>query len=306
MAHATLAVIGTGLMGRPMAERLLAAGHEVTVFNRSPGNPAALARLGARVAASPAEAVQAADVVVTMLPNGSVVSEVLLGGVFAAARPGTLFVDMSSIHPAIARDLAAAAQAHGLRCLDAPVSGGTLGAARGELAIMAGGPLAWIEDARPVLEVLGTVTHVGPAGSGQLAKLVNQAIVAVTIGAVAEGLTLARAGGADPARVREAILGGFAQSRILTEHGRRMLQRDFAPGGTVATQVKDLDAALDVAGGLGAAMPLTTRARELFVAYAAAGGGAHTGDDHSALVRHIEALSGLLVPDQGAGGAQNL
>ncbi|OLV17589.1 NAD(P)-dependent oxidoreductase [Deinococcus marmoris] len=290
-----LAVIGTGLMGRPMAENLLKAGHDVTVFNRSPENPQALAKLGAAVAATPAEAVQHADLVMTMLPNGSVVSQVLLDGVFEAAQPGTLFVDMSSIHPAIARDLAAAAQSQGRRFLDAPVSGGTGGAERGELAIMAGGPEDWIAEARPVLDVLGKVTHVGPSGSGQLAKLVNQMIVAVTIGAVAEGLTLARAGGADPARVREAILGGFAQSRILSEHGARMIERRFEPGGTMTNQIKDLDAALDVAAGLGAVMPLTARARDLFADYAAGDGGARAGDDHSALVRHIEALSGLLV-----------
>lgn len=295
MARQKVAVIGTGLMGRPMAENLLKAGYEVTVFNRSSGNPQALAKLGATVAATPAEAVQHADLVMTMLPNGSVVSEVLLGGVFEAAQPGTLFVDMSSIHPAIARDLAAAAQTGGLRFVDAPVSGGTGGAVRGELAIMAGGPEDWIAEARPVLDVLGTVTHVGPSGSGQLAKLVNQAIVAVTIGAVAEGLTLARAGGADPARVREAILGGFAQSRILSEHGARMIERRFEPGGTMTTQIKDLDAALDVAASVGAAMPLTIRARELFAEYATGDGGARAGDDHSALVRHVEALSGLLV-----------
>ncbi|MFK7603542.1 NAD(P)-dependent oxidoreductase [Deinococcus sp. SM5_A1] len=295
MARQNVAVIGTGLMGRPMAENLLKAGHDVTVFNRSPENPQALAKLGATVAATPAEAVQHADLVMTMLPNGSVVSEVLLDGVFEAAQPGTLFVDMSSIHPAIARDLAAAAQSQGLRFLDAPVSGGTGGAARGELAIMAGGPEDWIAEARPVLDVLGKVTHVGPFGSGQLAKLVNQVIVAVTIGAVAEGLTLARAGGADPARVREAILGGFAQSRILSEHGARMIERRFEPGGTMTNQIKDLDAALDVAAGLGAVMPLTARARELFAVYAKGNGGANATDDHSALVRHIEALSGLLV-----------
>ncbi|CAM4019397.1 NAD(P)-dependent oxidoreductase [Deinococcus marmoris] len=290
-----LAVIGTGLMGRPMGVRLLEAGYEVTVYNRSPENPAALAALGARVSATAAGAVQHADLVIIVLPNGSVVSEVLMGGVFEAARPGTLFVDMSSIHPAIARDLAAAAQAKGLRFLDAPVSGGTGGAERGELAIMVGGPDDWTEEAKPVLNTLGTVTQVGPSGSGQLAKLVNQVIVAVTIGAVAEGLTLARAGGADPARVREAILGGFARSRILTEHGARMIERHFEPGGTMTNQIKDLDVALDVAASVGAAMPLTARARELFADYAQADGGARAGDDHSALVRHIEALSGLLV-----------
>ena len=292
-ARPRLALIGTGLMGRPMAENLLGAGYDLTVHNRSPENPSALAQHGAKVATEAAQAVRDADLVITMLPNGSVVSEVLLGGGFAAARPGTLFIDMSSIHPAIARDLGAAAQEAGLRFLDAPVSGGTLGARRGELAIMVGGPQDWIREAEPVLAALGTPVNVGPVGSGQLAKLVNQIIVAVTIGAVAEGLTLARAGGADPARVREAILGGFAGSRILSVHGERMLRRDFAPGGTITNQIKDLDAVLDVAQNLGAELPLTRRARELFADYAAGDGGARAGDDHSALIRHIEALSHL-------------
>lgn len=291
-----VALIGTGLMGRPVGETLLRAGFPLTVYNRSPRSPAALGELGARVAASAARAVADAEVVLTLLPNGAVVTEVLLGA-FGAARPGTLFVDMSSIHPATARDLGARAGQLGLRFLDAPVSGGTAGAARGELAIMVGGPPEWTEEARPVLDVLGRVTRVGPTGSGQLAKLVNQAIVGVTIGVVAEGLTLARAGGADPARVREAILGGFCQSRILTEHGARMLERNFTPGGMIATQLKDLDTVLDVAGELGAVLPLTAQARQLYADYLA-GDEARAGEDHSALVRHIEALSGLLVEEE--------
>ncbi|GAA5534150.1 NAD(P)-dependent oxidoreductase [Deinococcus aluminii] len=294
-----LALIGTGRMGRPVAENLLRAGVPLTVYNRSAASLAALGELGARVAGSAAEAAAEGELIITLLPQGGVVTEVLLGGAFAAARPGTLFVDMSSIHPATARDLGARAVALGLRFLDAPVSGGTVGAARGELAIMAGGPQEWIDEARPVLDVLGRVTRVGPLGSGQLAKLVNQAIVGVTIGAVAEGLTLARAGGADPAQVREAILGGFCQSRILTEHGARMLERNFIPGGTVATQLKDLDTVLEVAAEVGAALPLTALARQLYAEYAAGDSG-RTGEDHSALVRHIEALSGLLV-EEGTG-----
>ncbi|EYB69218.1 hypothetical protein DEIPH_ctg011orf0212 [Deinococcus phoenicis] len=292
-----LALIGTGRMGRPVAENLLRAGFSLTVFNRSAASPAALGALGARVAVSAADAVAEADLVITLLPNGGVVSGVLLGGAFATARPGTLFVDMSSIPPATARDLGTRAQQLGLRFLDAPVSGGTGGAARGELAIMVGGPPEWTDEARPVLDVLGQVTRVGPLGSGQLAKLVNQAIVGVTIGAVAEGLTLARAGGADPARVRQAILGGFCQSRILTEHGARMLERDFTPGGSVATQLKDLDTVLEVAGEVGAVLPLTAQARQLYADYLAGDGG-RAGEDHSALVRHIEALSGLLMEEE--------
>ncbi|THF87084.1 NAD(P)-dependent oxidoreductase [Deinococcus sp. KSM4-11] len=289
-----VALIGTGLMGRPMAGRLLDAGLPLTVSNRSAPSLDALDALGATRADSPAQAARDADIVLTMLPNGGVVTDVLIrGGVFAAARPGTLFIDMSSVHPAIARDLGAQAATRGLRFMDAPVSGGITGAQQGTLAIMVGGTEALLEEARPVLLALGTPRLVGPVGSGQLCKLVNQVIVAVTIGAVAEGLTLAKAGGADPARVREAIMGGFCQSRILSEHGARMVEQRFTPGGTIAYQIKDLDAALDVARTVGAVLPLTARARELFAAYAAGDDGARAGDDHSALIRHIEALSGL-------------
>ena len=284
----TVAFIGTGLMGRPMAENLLKAGYSVTVYNRSPQNPAALAEHGAKVAATAAKAVQHADLVITMLPNGSVVSEVLLGGVFEAAQPGTLFVDMSSIHPAIARDLAAAAQAKELRFLDAPVSGGTVGAQAGTLAIMVGGAEADVARAAPLFKLLGRATLVGPHGSGQLCKLVNQAIVAVTIGAVAEGLSLARAGGADPVRVREAIMGGFAKSRILELHGQRMNERRFEPGGTITNQVKDLDAVLDVAAAAGLSLPLSVRVHDLFGAMLESGQGEL---DHSALILEIERLA---------------
>jgi 2-hydroxy-3-oxopropionate reductase len=284
-----VALIGTGLMGRPTAHRLLGAGLALTVFNRSSGPLQELEALGARVAPSAASAVQNADVVITMLPNGGVVSEVLLGGVLDALAPGTLLTDMSSIHPAIARDHAALVRARNVRYLDAPVSGGTVGAAAGTLAIMVGGEEADVLRAQPVLEVLGRVTHVGPTGSGQLCKLVNQAIVAVTIGAVAEGLTLAQAGGADPEKVRRAILGGFADSRILNLHGLRMTERQFEPGGTITNQVKDLDAVLDVAAAAGLQLPLTSQVRGLFGALLERGLG---GLDHSALILEIERLSG--------------
>lgn len=284
-----IALIGTGLMGRPMARRLLGAGLALTVFNRSAGPLQELEALGARVAPSAVSAVQDADLVITMLPNGGVVSEVLLGGVLDALAPGTLLTDMSSIHPAIARDHAALVRAKTACYLDAPVSGGTVGAAAGTLAIMVGGEESDVLRAQPVLEVLGRVTHVGPTGSGQLCKLVNQAIVAVTIGAVAEGLTLAQAGGADPEQVRRAILGGFADSRILNLHGLRMTERQFEPGGTITNQVKDLDAVLDVAATAHLQLPLTTKVRGLFSALLEGGLG---GLDHSALILEIERLSG--------------
>jgi 2-hydroxy-3-oxopropionate reductase len=216
------------------------------------------------------------------------VSEVLAGGVLNALAPGAMLIDMSSIHPDTARDHAALVGARGARYLDAPVSGGTVGAAAGTLAIMVGGEQEDLDRASSIFAVLGTPTLVGPHGAGQLCKLVSQAIVAVTIGAVAEGLSLARAGGADPVQVRQAVLGGFAGSRILELHGQRMNERQFTPGGTIVNQVKDLDAVLDVSATAGLQMPLTAGVRELFRSMLDHG----QGDlDHSALILEIERLA---------------
>lgn len=283
-----VAFIGTGLMGRPMARNLCNAGFTLSVYNRTPPPPGEWEALGASVTGSAAKAAAGAEIVITMLPNGAVVSEVLAGGVLTALAPGTLLIDMSSIHPAIARDHAALVQAQEARYLDAPVSGGTVGAEAGTLAIMVGGEQQDVERATKVFAVLGTPTLVGPHGAGQLCKLVNQAIVAVTIGAVAEGLSLARAGGADPVQVRQAILGGFAGSRILELHGQRMNERQFTPGGTIVNQVKDLDAVLDVAATTGLRMPLSAGVRDLFRSMLERG----QGDlDHSALILEIERLA---------------
>ena len=280
--------IGTGLMGRPMARNLRSAGFTLSIYNRTPPLPGEWEALGVFVAGSATEAVQGAEVVFTMLSNGDAVSEVLAGGMLEALTPGTLLIDMSSIHPAVARDHAALVEARGARYLDAPVSGGTVGAHAGTLAIMVGGTTLDFERASPLFTALGTPTLVGPHGCGQLCKLVSQAIVAVTIGAVAEGLSLARAGGADPVQVREAILGGFAGSRILELHGARMNERRFTPGGTIVNQVKDLEAVLDVAANSGLQMPLTSGVRELFSAMLERGEG---GLDHSALILEIERLA---------------
>lgn len=283
-----VAFIGTGLMGRPMARNLCSAGFTLNVYNRTPPLPGEWEALGAAVAGSAAEAATGAEVILTMLPNGAVVSEVLAGGVLEALVPGALLIDMSSIHPAIARGHAALVEARGAQYLDAPVSGGTMGAAAGTLAIMVGGEQQDVERAAGVFAALGTPTLVGPHGAGQLCKLVSQAIVAVTIGAVAEGLSLARAGGADPVQVRQAVMGGFAGSRILDLHGARMNERRFTPGGTIVNQVKDLDAALDVAATSGLRMPLTGGVRDLFTSMLEHGEG---GLDHSALILEIERLA---------------
>jgi 2-hydroxy-3-oxopropionate reductase len=283
-----ISFLGTGLMGKPMAMNLIKSGYPVTVWNRTPSKAAELMSAGARLGKSPADAVRHAEAVVLMLEKGSVVTDILFTqGLADACRDGTLVIDMSSIAPAIAEDHAKLLARAGLRYIDAPVSGGTVGAEKGTLAIMAGGELSDVTEATPIFEAMGNVTHVGPHGRGQLCKLVNQCIVAVTIGAVAEGLTLAKAGGADPAKVRQAIMGGFCESRILELHGQRMIDRNFVPGGFIKNQIKDLKSALEVAGKLGLHLPLTERVCELFVALAQTG---KEELDHSALILQIEVM----------------
>lgn len=261
-----VAVLGIGLMGFPMARRLCEAGLAVQAWNRSPAKAERLAAFGAQVHAQAADAVREADLVVSLLENGAAVGEVLFGepGAAQAMRPGTLVVDMASIQPAEARDHAARLQARGLAHLDAPVSGGTLGAEQGSLVIMAGGEAADFERALPVLQVFGRATHVGPHGTGQLTKLANQMIVGITIGAVAEALLLASKGGADMAKVKAAITGGFADSRILQVHGQRMVDRTFVPGGRMSVQLKDMRNALATAAELGFDAPITTLFERLY------------------------------------------
>ncbi|HYY27866.1 MAG TPA: NAD(P)-dependent oxidoreductase [Chthoniobacterales bacterium] len=281
-----ISFIGLGLMGKPMAMNLLKTGFQLTVWNRTVSKAADLVSAGARLAKSPADAVRNAEAVLLMLENGAAVTEVLFThGVADACRDRALVIDMSSIPPSVAEDHARLLHKAGVRHIDAPVSGGTIGAEQGSLAIMAGGDDADIGEAAPIFAPLGTVTHVGPHGRGQLCKLVNQCIVAVTIGAVAEGLTLAKLGGADPANVRKAIMGGFCQSRILELHGQRMIDRNFVPGGMVKNQLKDLDAVMQVANELGVRLPLTERVRALFAHLAASG---KQDLDHSALILEIE------------------
>lgn len=260
-----LCVLGTGNMGFPMARRLCAAGHGVRVWNRTRAKAEPLAAHGAQVCDSAAEAVAGAEVVVCLLENGPVVGQVLFDqGAAAAMAPGALVVDMSSIKPAEARAHAQRLADRGLAHLDAPVSGGTVGAEAGTLAIMAGGGAADFARAAPVFAALGRATHVGPHGAGQLAKLANQMIVGISIGAVAEALLLAERGGADMAKVREAISGGFADSRVLQVHGQRMVERDFAPRARMTVQLKDLHNALDTAATLGFDAPVTALFAKLY------------------------------------------
>ena len=278
-------------MGGPMARRLLKGGVSLTAWNRTANKAEAVVKLGARATTTPAEAVNDADVVITMLKDGPVVADLLFGqGVAAAMRPGTLFIDMSSIAPAEAKEHANRLEERKVRYLDAPVSGGTKGAALGKLAIMAGGTPEDFADAEPVFTSMGRATHVGPIGAGQLCKLANQIIVAITIGAVSEAFILAGAGGADRANVRKALQGGFASSRILDEHGLRMVKRDFEPGGPAKFQTKDLRNALDAAKEAGLELPITKKLHELFAEMTS---GILAERDHSALLVHLEQMNDL-------------
>ncbi|MEZ5705665.1 MAG: NAD(P)-dependent oxidoreductase [Burkholderiaceae bacterium] len=286
-----IAVLGIGLMGYPMAKRLCEAGHQVSAWNRSTEKAERLRPLGAQVAATPGEAVAQADLVICLLENGDVVQEVLFGqGAAKAMRPGALVVDMSSIRPDQAREHAQRLQALGVHHVDAPVSGGTVGAEAGTLAIMAGGEAQQVERARPVLAALGRLTHVGPHGAGQLAKLANQMIVGITIGAVAEALLLCKKGGADIGKVREAIGGGFAESRVLELHGQRMVEGDFTKRAAINVQLKDLRNAMSTAQALGFDAPITGLFEQLF-----ANASEHDlGDlDHSALFLELARRNGM-------------
>ncbi len=261
----SVAVLGTGMMGFPMAQRLCAAGHRVHVWNRTRAKAEPLAPAGASVHSQAADAVRPADITISLLENGPVVSEVLFGkGVAPALRVGSLYIEMASIQPSEARDHAARLGEIGVSHLDAPVSGGTVGAEAGTLAIMAGGKPADFQRALAVFAALGRATHVGPHGAGQLAKLANQMIVGITIGAVAEALLFAAKGGADMAKVRQAISGGFADSRILQVHGQRMVERDFAPRGRMAVQLKDLRNALATAADIGFDAPVSSLLEGLY------------------------------------------
>jgi 3-hydroxyisobutyrate dehydrogenase-like beta-hydroxyacid dehydrogenase len=289
---ASIGFLGTGIMGVRMAGRLAGAGHAVRAWNRTRAKAERLAPQGVDVVATAADAARGADVVVCMLSSGPVCDEVLLGegGALAAMPSGAALVVMSSIPVDTARAQARAAAAGGVGYLDAPVSGGEKGAIEGTLAIMAGGDEALFARLRPVLEVMGRPTLVGPAGTGELAKLVNQLIVAGTIAIVAEGVLLAERGGADPAKVRTALLGGFASSTILDQHAPRMIAGDFRPGGPARHQLKDTATAVALARELGLALPVTELVDGLFDDLVAHG----DGDlDHSALIRELRRRNGL-------------
>lgn len=286
----TIGFVGTGIMGGHMARRLAEAGFTVTAWNRTAQKAEALKGQGVSIGASATDAAKNADAVICMLSSGPVCDEVLLGqgGVIAAMKPGSTLIVMSSIPVETAQAQGVAAAEREVRYIDAPVSGGEKGAREGTLAIMAGGEAETVEAMRPVFAPLGRLTHVGPVGAGELTKLANQLIVASNICAVAEALTLAKRGGADPARVREALLGGFADSTVLKQHALRMVEGDFQPGGPAKYQVKDTSTALALARSHGLTLPVTENVDRLFQSMIDHG----DGDlDHSAVILELERMN---------------
>ena len=280
--------IGLGLMGRPMSMNLHAAGAEVVIHNRSRAVVDALAAEGLSPAHSPREVAQRAPVVIVMATDTPAVERIVNGndGIASGIAPGSLVIDMGTTAVEATRRLAKTIESRGAHYVDAPVSGGEIGAKAATLTIMAGGTREAVSRAMPCFEAMGSrVTHVGDAGAGQIAKAANQVIVGLTIGAVAEALALAKRAGADPARVREALQGGFAASRILEVHGQRMIDGVFVPGGKAATQRKDMQQALDLAASIGLELPATALSRDLYDRLIAAG---DADLDHSGLYTVID------------------
>jgi 2-hydroxy-3-oxopropionate reductase len=282
--------IGLGIMGRPMAGHLIDGGHKLFLYNRS-SPPKELIDKGAQACANGREVAQLSDVIITMVPDTPDVEQALFGreGVAEGLTPGKTVVDMSSISPIATKEFAKRINALGCDYLDAPVSGGDVGAKAATLTIMVGGPETAFAKVKPIFELMGkNINLVGGAGDGQTTKVANQIIVALTIEAVGEALLFASKAGADPARVRQALMGGFASSRILEVHGDRMVKRNFAPGFRIALHQKDLNLALQGARSLGVSLPNTASCQELLNAAVAAGGSAW---DHSGMVRVLERLA---------------
>jgi len=288
---AKIGFIGVGIMGKPMAGHLLAAGHTVHVCDLLSEPVKELCSKGAVACSCCKEIAQESDVIFIMVPDTPDVEAVLFGesGVVEGVRPGSIVVDMSSISPIATKEFAKKLGALGVKMLDAPVSGGQVGAEKATLSIMVGGQPEVFEQIKPYFEIMGkNIVHVGDNGAGQTCKVANQIVVALTIEAIGEALLFASKAGADPAKVRAALLGGFAQSRILELHGERMIGRSFDPGFRIRLHQKDLNLALQTARNLGLSLPNTATAQELFNAVAARGG---SELDHSAMVLALETLA---------------
>lgn len=291
MANPVIGFIGLGIMGKPMARNLLKAGHVLIIHNRSRAAVDELTREGARPMNHAKDVAEHSDIVLTMLPDSPDVELVYAGaqGIFAGAKSGSLLVDMSSISPVVARKLAAEAERRGCDMLDAPVSGGEAGAIGATLSIMIGGKASAVERAMPLFQTLGkNIVHVGDAGAGQVTKAANQMVVGTTIAIVAEALVLAKKAGVDPAKVRQALLGGFAQSKILEAHGQKMLERNFNPGFRIRLHEKDMKIALATGSEYGVPLMVSGVVAQMMTAMK---GMALADLDHSALVKLIEELA---------------
>lgn len=303
LAFGKIGFIGLGVMGQPMAGNLLAAGAELIVHNRSRAAQDALAARGAAGAGSAAEVAARAGLIITMLPDDQAVRAVVGGELLPAARPGTLLIDMSTVSPALSRELAAAAAARDVRMLDAPVSGGDAGARAGTLSIMVGGDAADLDRARPVLDVLGgSIVHCGPAGAGQVVKACNQVLVAITIGGISEALVLGAKQGVQPEVILDVLSRGLAANRVLELRRDNFRNATFTPGFRVDLHHKDLDIALSSAGQANVPLPLTAGAQQLLRQLRAAGRGS---DDHTAILAAVEAQAGLgalTPPSEGTPG----
>jgi 2-hydroxy-3-oxopropionate reductase len=291
----TIGFIGLGLMGKPMAKNLLKAGYPLVVTSRSQGPVDELVAAGAERAATPADVARKATRIITMVPDSPDVALVLDGqnGVFTAMQPGTIVIDMSSIAPGVARQLAAKAASLGGRMLDAPVSGGDIGAIQGTLSIMVGGDRQAFDTCKPILDVMGNpdkVVYIGEAGAGQLCKLCNQMVIGGTLAVVAEALALAKKAGVDAAKVREALLGGFASSRVLEVHADRALKGTFKPGFKTHLYAKDMRNVVATLAEHDAAAPVTAIVQQLMHATMAKGRGE---DDNSIMAKTIFEIAGV-------------
>ena len=283
--------IGLGIMGMPMARNLMDSGYELTVHNRSPEKAEELGEEGATVAATPREVAEKSDVVITMLPDSPQVREVVAGenGVLEGISEGALLIDMSTISPVVTEELAEAVKEKGASMLDAPVSGGDVGAIEGTLSIMVGGDEADFERAKPLFEAMGkTITHVGPVGAGQVTKAANQVVVALTIEAVSEALVLGSAGGVSPEKILDVLSGGLAGNKVMEVKREKFLSHKFDPGFRSELHHKDLGIALAAGREYGVVLPVTAIVDQMLLSMRRKGWG---GEDHSALLRIIEDLS---------------
>ena len=281
--------IGIGLMGFPMAKNILKSGYELKAFNRSLAKAEALEKFGAEISKTVGELVKNSDIIITMLTDDKAVDEIMESSHFLEnLKPGSIVIDMSSIKPITAKKHEKNLGLKKIEYLDAPVSGGTVGAEEGSLAIMIGGDQKVFKEAKDLLKTMGNPTLVGPVGSGQVSKLANQIIVGLTIGAVAEAVTLCEKAGADPIKMISALSGGWADSKVLQTHGKRMINKDFSPKGKTSTHLKDMKNILECANNFNTHLPISNLVKEMYKTLVENG---HGNKDHSSLYMEIERMN---------------